>query len=217
MTHTDAQTILFVGLGNPGPHYAMTRHNLGYLVVQALAQRYEWVLKDDRRFNAKVAKGKIENKNVHLVLPLTFMNLSGTAVRRYVDYYKIPLKSVVVITDDVSLPFTQLRLRTMGSAGGHNGLKSIEASLGTTRYMRLRMGIGHPGEKLLANFVLEPFSPAEQQELPPFIDRGLEVLQLLLKESISRVMNRVNTGPVPKQQEVKPKDLTKPPLIGRGE
>ncbi len=221
MTQTHLQSFLFVGLGNPGPRYEMTRHNMGYLLVQELAHRLGWSLKEDRRFNAHVVKGISENKTVHLVLPLTYMNLSGNAVRRYVDYFKIPLNCIVVVTDDIALAFGQLRLRSMGSAGGHNGLKSIEACLETSHYKRLRMGIGHPGEKMLANYVLETFDQAEQQELPTFIDHGVEVLKRLLKESFSHVMTSVNT--VPRQaaskqgSEAEPIDLTKPPFIGRGE
>ena len=212
------QSFLFVGLGNPGPQYVLTRHNMGCLVVQEFAHRLGWSLKEDRRFNAKVAKGISENKTIHLVLPLTYMNLSGNAVRRYVDYFKIPLNGVVVVTDDIALAFGQLRLRMMGSAGGHNGLRSIEACLGTSHYKRLRMGIGHPGEKMLVNYVLETFSSTEQQELPTFIDRGIEVLQRLLKESFSHAMKSVNT--VPRQTTLKqrsaaePIDLTKPPSTG---
>lgn len=197
----------------------MTRHNMGYLVVQKLAHRLGWSLKEDRRFNARVAKGGKDHHMIHLMLPLTYMNLSGNAVRRYVDYFKLPLTSLIIVTDDIALSFGQLRLRNMGSAGGHNGLKSIEACLGTTHYKRLRMGIGHPGEKMLANYVLESFSHTEQQELPTFIDRGVEVLQRLLKESFSHVMTSVNIVPRQTQQksEPEPTDLTKPPVTGRGE
>jgi PTH1 family peptidyl-tRNA hydrolase len=199
----------------------MTRHNVGYLVIQAYAHRLGWSLKEDRRFNARVAKGVLSDQTVHLLLPLTYMNLSGNAIRRYADYFKISLHSLLIVTDDIALPFGQLRLRSMGSAGGHNGLKSVEVSLGTTHYKRLRIGIGHPGEKMLAHYVLETFSPLEQQELPIFIDRGVEVLQRLLKESFSHVMNSINT--VPRQKSPKqgsgsePMDLTKPPVTGRGE
>lgn len=217
MTQTGLQTILFVGLGNPGPQYEMTRHNMGYLVIQSFAYRLGWSLKEDRRFSANVTKGVLENQTIHLLLPLTYMNLIGNSVRRYIDYFKIPVNSLVIITDDIALPFEQLRLRSMGSAGGHNGLKSIEACLGTSHYKRLRMGIGHPGEKMLANYVLETFSQTEQRELPAFIDRGVKVLQRLLKESFIHVMNSVNTVPRQKESGVEPKDLTKPPVTGRGE
>lgn len=217
MTHTGLQTFLFVGLGNPGTQYAMTRHNMGFLAVQAFADRLGWSLKEDRRFNAKVVKGVVENLTIHLLLPLTYMNLSGDAVRRYIDYFKIPLNNMIIVTDDIALPFGQLRLRSGGSDGGHNGLKSLEACFGTPQYKRLRMGIGHPGEKMLANYVLEPFSHTEQQELPAFIDRGVEVLQRLLKENFTHVMNSVNTVPRQRKPELEPTDLTKPPITGRGE
>ncbi len=221
MAQTDLQPFLFVGLGNPGPQYAMTRHNMGFLVVQEFAHCLGWSLKEDRRFNASVAKGVSENKTVHLLLPLTYMNLSGQAVRRYADYFRIPFTNLIIVADDIALAFGQLRLRAMGSAGGHNGLKSIESSLGNPHYKRLRMGVGHPGEKMLANYVLETFNHTEQQELPIFIDRGVEVLQRLLRESFSHVMTSVNT--VPRQKtlkqasEAEPIDLTKPPSTGRGE
>jgi len=199
----------------------MTRHNMGFLVVQAFADRLGWSLKEDRRFNARVAKGVIEEHAIHLLLPLTYMNLSGDAVRRYVDYFKIPLTSIVIVTDDIALDFGRLRLRYMGSDGGHNGLKSLRMSLGTSHYKRLRMGIGHHGEKMLASYVLEKFNHKEQQELPTFIDHGVEVLQHLLRESFSHVMNSVNTVPRSTEQKqadgAEPIDLTKPPVTGRGE
>lgn len=178
----------------------MTRHNMGYVVVQSCARLLGCSLREDRRFSAYVGKKEIENRVVHFLLPLTFMNLSGSAVRRYVDYFKIPVSGVIVVSDDVALPFGQLRLREGGSAGGHNGLKSVEAHLMTSHYKRLRMGIGHPGEQLMANYVLERFSHTEQQELPTFIQHGVEVLQKVLQDSFSNVMNQFN--------------LTKPPIAG---
>lgn len=206
-----SQTYLFVGLGNPGPEYELTRHNMGYLVVQELASRLGSQLKQDRRFNAKVGKGLWENKNIHFLLPLTFMNLSGTAIKRYVDYFNIPLKGIMIVTDDVALPFGQLRVRAKGSPGGHNGLKSIEHWLGTSEYFRLKMGIGHPGEKMMVDYVLDKFNQMEQKELPIFIDRGVDLLQHLLKigfENFSTVMQPVPRPPA------KPIDLTKPPITG---
>lgn len=220
MAQPDSHTFLFVGLGNPGREYENTRHNLGLRVVQEWAERLGWPMREDRRFKAKVAKGVSDQFTVHLVLPWTYMNLSGTAVKPYVDYFKIPLSRVVVVIDDISLAFGQLRLRGVGSSGGHNGLKSIEHCLGTSHYMRLRMGIGHPGETMLADYVLEPFNQVEQKELTAFIDRGVQVLQRLLKEDFGQVMTSVN--PVPRQVQKPgtapgPTDLTKPPVTGRGE
>lgn len=213
--------MLFVGLGNPGREYAMTRHNIGYLVIQALAKQMGLILREDRRFNAEVARGVCEKKTVHLLLPLTYMNLSGKALRGYLDYLKFPLSNAIVVSDDIALPFGQLRLRGMGSSGGHNGLKSIETHLGTSQYKRLRMGIGHPGERVLANYVLEGFNQSELHELPIFIDQAVDVLKLLMKESFSRVMNQVNTIPLQSTKKMEAEsrsiDLTKPPEKGRGE
>lgn len=221
MVQTDLSSFLFVGLGNPGTQYEWTRHNIGYLVIRKLANDLGWSLKEDRRFNACIVKGIIDNKTVHLMLPLTYMNLSGSAVRQYADYFKLSLQNLVIVTDDIALSFGQVRLKSMGSSGGHNGLKSIEACLGTSYYKRLRMGIGHPGEKILANYVLEVFNQKEQQELPVFIDSGVEILKRLLKEDFSHVMHDVNTVSrqnILKQPSVaEPIDLTKPPSIGRGE
>ena len=120
----------------------MTRHNLGELVVRAFAHKQGWVFKEEKRFQAYVAKAVFEDKQLILVVPLTYMNESGQAVRAVLDFYKLPAEQTIVVCDDIALNFGAMRLRTEGSAGGHNGLKSVEAHLGTIRYMRLRMGIG---------------------------------------------------------------------------
>lgn len=210
MTHSDQSIYLFAGLGNPGPQYEMTRHNIGYLVVKALASRMGWHFKEETRFNAYVTKGLIKDAAVHLLLPTTYMNASGSAIQRYMDYYKIDPRRLVVVVDDIALPFGQLRLKLMGSAGGHNGLKSVEAHLGTAHYMRLRMGIGHPGEKVLADYVLDPFTKEELKQLVAFVDQGVVALEQLLKEDASRVMNAINTVPKQAKQQGAGKDLTKP-------
>ncbi len=208
MSLNSLSSFLFVGLGNPGSRYEMTRHNMGYLVLQAWAKQQGWSFKEEKNFVAQVAKGYLDQQAVSLLLPLTYMNLSGLAVKRYMDYFKIPVPHLVVITDDIALAFGQLRLKMQGGAGGHNGLKNIEAHIGA-HYMRLRMGIGHPGQRPLVDYVLDSFSPLEKQILPAFIGYGIETLQRLLKEDPSRVMNQVNA--VSPSLE-KPNDLTKPPL-----
>lgn len=191
---------------------------MGFLVVKALALKLGWQFKEERRFNSMVAKGTYEGLIIHLMMPLTYMNLSGIALKSYLDFFKLPLSSVVVATDDIALAFGQMRLKTMGSAGGHNGLKSIEEHLGGANYIRLRMGIGHPGAKNLAEYVLEPFSPEEIIDLPTVVDRGRDVLLRIIKEDISQIMNTVNTAPRPepkKKVSVKESiDLTKPLLEG---
>lgn len=199
------QEFIFVGLGNPGEKYANTRHNIGYIAIRAFAQQMGWQFKEEKRYEALVAKGVAAGHDVHLLLPLTYMNLSGRAVRKYLDFFKLDPTSLVVVVDEIALPFGQLRLKAMGSAGGHNGLKSVEAYLGTTAYMRLRMGIGHPGEKILSNYVLDPFSPEELKELESFVNQSVEVLQRLFREEAAQVMNTVNT---------KMNRLNKPPILG---
>jgi PTH1 family peptidyl-tRNA hydrolase len=128
-------------------------------------------------------------------LPTTYMNQSGVAVRKYLDFFKLDKKKVVIVVDDIAHLFGELRLKTMGSSGGHNGLKSIEAHLGIREYTRLKMGIGHPGEKVLSDYVLDPFNKEELEQLVTFIDRGVNVLERLVNEDVSEVMKSVNTTP----------------------
>lgn len=183
---------VIVGLGNPGKEYAMTRHNLGYLVVQVLAEQYGWPLKEEKRFRAMAAKGKVGEATIHLVLPLTYMNDSGIAVRSYLDFYKLGPENLVVVNDDTALPFGKLRLRAQGSSGGHNGLKSVEAHLQTDQYVRLKMGIGPNGRANLADYVLDRFTRDEAERLSEFIEQGVEVLKSLPATTISELMTRVN-------------------------
>lgn len=185
--------LVFVGLGNPGRKYAKTRHNLGFLVVEQLASSLGWPLIDDKRFKAKTSKGRLNEAEVHLLLPQTYMNESGWSVRQYLDYYQLEAGQLVVVADDTALKFGHLRLRRQGSAGGHNGLKSIIAHLGLQEFSRLRMGIGsQPVEQSLADYVLSDFSAEEAVGLDEFVKRGAAILKSLTAESIAKVMNRVN-------------------------
>lgn len=194
MTELQEKHFLFVGLGNPGKKYEMTRHNMGYLVIQVLAHEQGMPLKEEKRFQAKVGKSKIQDVIVHLILPTTYMNESGQAVRKYMDYFKLTPQNLVVVSDDADLPFEEIRLRSQGSAGGHNGLKSIERHLGTQKYARMKMGIGRKNEQTseLSNFVLDNFNKKELNELPALLDKGAQTLKLLLTESVENVMNTVN-------------------------
>ena len=204
---------VIVGLGNPGKKYDHTRHNIGFMVVKSLATKLDWKLKEETRFSAYVCKGQVDDTHVHLLLPTTYMNLSGIAVRRYLDYYQLGVENVIVVNDDVALPLGELRLRSMGSSGGHNGLKSIEAHLATRHYVRLRMGVGAPSdnkisdEETLADYVLGTFSAKEAEVLTPFIEKGVHVLWQLIHESVSRVMNEVNAkAPVRNTKQQPPKE-----------
>lgn len=193
MTESAEKQYVVVGLGNPGKNYEMTRHNMGYLVVQAFAHGLGWHFKDEKQHAAKVAKGRIDTTMVHLLLPLTYMNESGRALRSYLDFYKIGAPNVIVVTDDADLSFGQMRVRMAGSAGGHNGLKSIQAHLHTLHYVRLRMGIGRGVQQgILADYVLDRFSQEEAGELPAFLTEGMRVLRRLITEEVTVVMNTVN-------------------------
>ncbi|MBA3237477.1 MAG: aminoacyl-tRNA hydrolase [Parachlamydiaceae bacterium] len=184
---------VLVGLGNPGHRYERTRHNIGFLVANAVAQRAEVTYKEEKRFHALVAKGRFEGKTLHILLPQTYMNESGRSVGAYLSFYRLKPKDLIVISDDVELPFGELRLRAKGGSGGHNGLKSIEAHLGSQEYLRLKMGVGKAlAAATLAEYVLDLFKPEEAAVLDEFIGRAAEVVKSLLCESSAVVMNRVN-------------------------
>ena len=176
--------LVIVGLGNPGSEYVFTRHNLGYLVVQALANAYGWQFKDEPRFLSRVVKGKIGADVVHLLLPTTYMNESGRAVKLYLDFHKLGTDDVCIVSDDIHLEYGHMRLRNMGSSGGHNGLKSIQAHLHTQHYLRLRMGVGRKEQagRTLADYVLDRFTPAEREQLPEVVHEGLNLLHRLIEK-----------------------------------
>ncbi|HRD55781.1 MAG TPA: aminoacyl-tRNA hydrolase [Parachlamydiaceae bacterium] len=173
MSAPSAKISLIAGLGNPGKKYEFTRHNLGWLVVQELAAMHGLSFKDESAFNAKVAIGQVFGRKIHLLLPTTYMNESGRAIKRYLDFYKLSAEELLVVSDDVAIAFGEMRFRLFGSAGGHNGLKSIEAHLGSAHYARLRMGVGADFEnKTLADHVLEVFSDEELKQLAAFVQKG---------------------------------------------
>lgn len=185
---------MIVGLGNPGKKYETTRHNVGFIVVQAFAQLMGWSFKEEKRFEAQVAKGQVGDVVIHLLLPTTYMNESGRAVRRYLDFYRLEAAHVFVISDDVDQSLGNMRLRSEGSAGGHNGLKSLEKYLGTQKYVRLRIGVG---AKLpmqdLADHVLSQFSAQEIDELKAVMDQGVKImLRMAQQEPVENMMNDVN-------------------------
>lgn len=169
---------VIVGLGNPGSRYAKTRHNIGWMVVQALANEQGWKYKTEKCFCAEVAIGRIGDNTVHLLLPHTYMNLSGQALQLYLKAKGLTNRTVCIVCDDIYLPFGETRIRPTGSSGGHNGLKSIEACLQSQDYWRLRIGIGQSTQKgqPLADYVLENFSEADQIKLPEVIQRSIQIL-----------------------------------------
>lgn len=169
---------LLIGLGNPGTAYENTRHNMGFLVIEALAKKWGAVFRSAiAEAKGKVAQGKIGQARAILLLPVTYMNESGIAARKCLEYYKIPFDHCLVIVDDADLPFGSLRLRKKGRSGGHNGLKSIEQYFGSDQYARLRIGIGRGSEGELSEYVLGHFSPEERNKLPDVIAQAIEEIE----------------------------------------
>jgi len=184
---------LIVGLGNPGERYARTRHNIGFRSVETLAERHGLTFRQQRA-NSQLAEGIIHGQRVVLVKPQTYMNLSGQAVSALRNWYKIdPARELLVIYDDLDLPFARVRIRERGSAGTHNGMRSIVAQLGTTEFPRLRIGIGQPLEKMdAADYVLSRFTPEEEAVLPDVLARVADAVEVVLRDGLITAMNRYN-------------------------
>lgn len=171
----ESEKYLIVGLGNPGAAYSNTRHNVGFNIVQALAKKHGLVFRYASHLLGNMAQGSIGEKKVLLLLPTTFMNSSGDALLRCLNYFKIRLDHLIVVCDDIALDLGTIRCRSKGSCGGHNGLKSIEAHLNTEHYARLRVGISAPGREDLADYVLGLFSQEENlvmEDVMKKIDRS---------------------------------------------
>ena len=179
---------LIVGLGNPGKKYEGTRHNVGFLVVDRLAARKNVALFPNSRWRAQVAQAE----GALLVKPLTFMNESGKAVQLLSAYYKIPPESCLVVYDDTALPFGRLRIRRGGSAGGHNGMKSVIACLGTQEFPRVRFGVGEAGGRDLAGHVLGNFTRAESSELPVCVEDAADAIDCICARGIDDAMAEWN-------------------------
>ena len=187
---------LLVFLGNPGPRYAFTRHNAGFLAADALAEKLD--VKIDRlRFRALTAQADIGGEKVLLMKPQTFMNLSGEAVAPAAKFYKIPPERVLVVSDEVSLPVGQLRVRTKGSAGGHNGLKSIISHLGTDAFPRIRIGVGAPPhpDYDMADWVLSAFQNEDAETIRAACASAAEACLCFVRQGAEKAMNRYNQKP----------------------
>src|SRR6266702_857734 len=180
---------LIAGLGNPGPDYAGHRHNVGHMVAGLLAGRMGARFKRDRS-GAAVATGRLAGRPVTVGKPLSYMNLSGRGVAALRSFYKIPPEQLVVVHDELDIPFGAIRLKLGGGDNGHNGLRSVTAALGTRDYHRVRFGIGRPpGRMDPAAFVLRDFSAAERKDLPFFIDRAADATEALIKEGLDAAQN----------------------------
>lgn len=180
-----------VGLGNPGARYAATRHNLGFLVVDAFAEAFGPVWSSDASYGYAVVAS--EGQEVALVKPATFMNLSGVAVKEALSRFDATPEDLLVIVDDVQLPLGRIRIRRKGSDGGHNGLLSIIECLGTTAFPRLRLGVGAPpeGEEMI-DYVLGVFAPDEREAVSEMVGRATDALRVVLREGIESAMNQFN-------------------------
>jgi PTH1 family peptidyl-tRNA hydrolase len=183
---------LITDLGNPGPKYELTRHNIGFLTLDRLADR-EGAGNWTTGRHADITELKYKGRSLYLIKPITFMNLSGKAVNYWLQELKIPKENLLVITDDLSLPYGKLRMRGKGSAGGHNGLKDIEKVLGGQEYARLRMGIGddfHKGQQV--DYVLSNFSKQEMDNMLPLLDTASDMILAFATLGLEKAMNQFN-------------------------
>jgi PTH1 family peptidyl-tRNA hydrolase len=185
---------LVVGLGNPGPSYAGNRHNAGFLVADLLAERMSGRFKAHKG-RADIVEGRLAGQRVVLVKPKSYMNASGGPVASMRDFFKVPAERIVVIHDELDIPWGTLRLKLGGGDNGHNGLRSVTKSLGTPDYLRIRLGIGRPpGRQDPADFVLKDFTAAERKELPFHVDRAADAVESLLREGLAAAQNRFHAG-----------------------
>ncbi len=184
---------LIAGLGNPTKEYDKTRHNVGFEVIDVLAERYR-IDVSERKHKALCGRGVIEGQKVILVKPQTFMNLSGESIRAVADYYKLSPEEMIVIYDDISLEPGQLRIRLKGSAGGHNGIKNIIAHLGSQEFPRIKVGVGaKPPRMDLADYVLSRFGAGEQKLMNEAFDEAAQAAVAMMTEGAERAMNHYNT------------------------
>jgi PTH1 family peptidyl-tRNA hydrolase len=186
---------LVVGLGNPGPEYARNRHNVGAMVLDELAARAGVRLSAGKgaRSRALAGEGRLAGRRVVLARPLTYMNESGGPVRGLLDYHHLPVEDLVVVHDELDIPFSAVRLKRGGGEGGHNGLRSITRSAGTKDYLRVRVGIGRPpGRQEAAAFVLKDFSSVERKELDLLIAEAADAAEALLARGLEAAQNEVH-------------------------
>ncbi|NWG30146.1 MAG: aminoacyl-tRNA hydrolase [Rhodocyclaceae bacterium] len=194
---------LVVGLGNPGPEYSETRHNAGFWFCERLARALGVGFTRESRFHGQVAKCRLASADFYLLMPQTFMNRSGQAVQALAHFYRIAPAEMLVVHDELDLPPGQLRLKFGGGLGGHNGLKDITSHLGTQDYWRLRIGIGHPGDKNeVINYVLKPPRREEAADIDAALERALAAWPLLAKGDFNAAMQKINAKPtLPRKEE----------------
>lgn len=186
---------LIVGLRNPGAEYAQTRHNAGEWFLQALEKTHPFSLNTEKAFQAEVGQICIQGQSARILLPLTYMNLSGQPVGAISRFYRLTPDQILVVHDELDLPAGTLRLKTGGGHGGHNGLKDIASHLGSNAFHRLRVGIGHPGDKALVhNYVLGKPSQEDKNKILASFEHGISLMPIILSGDIAGAMNEMNRG-----------------------
>jgi PTH1 family peptidyl-tRNA hydrolase len=188
-----AEPLLVVGLGNPGPQYAKTRHNVGFMVADLLAGRMGAQFKVHKRSGAEIVTGRLGHRPVVLAKPRTYMNESGRQVGPLAKFYSVMPTDIIVIHDELDIDFGRIRLKLGGGEGGHNGLRSVANSLGTKNFQRVRIGIGRPpGRKDPAAYVLEAFAAAERPEVPAICEQAADATELLIEVGLETAQNQVH-------------------------
>lgn len=188
-----ADPLLVVGLGNPGPQYAKTRHNLGFMVADLLAARMGGQFKVHKRSGAEIVTGRLAHRPVVLAKPRTYMNESGRQVGPLAKFYSVMPADIIVIHDELDIDFGRIRLKLGGGEGGHNGLRSVANSLGTKNFQRVRIGVGRPpGRKDPAAYVLESFTAAERTEVPAICEQAADATELLIEAGLETAQNQVH-------------------------
>lgn len=191
---------VIAGLGNPGEKYADTRHNAGFWFVDELARRHSGVFRYERRHDVDACRIRIDDHEVWLVKPLSYMNESGGPLRSFLDYYRLKPVELLIAHDEIDLAIAEVRIKKSGGHGGHNGLRDSIACLGKD-FVRLRIGVGHPGHKdQVVSYVLKRASAKEQSLLDETIQKAADVAPLLIKRGVDRAMNKLNARPKPKKE-----------------
>ncbi|WP_230596804.1 MULTISPECIES: aminoacyl-tRNA hydrolase [Nocardiaceae] len=193
MSVDPAAPALIVGLGNPGPQYEKTRHNVGFMVADALAGRIGSAFSSHKKSNSDIVQARLGSRSVVIAKPRTFMNLSGQPVAALARFFSIEPANIVVVHDELDIDFGALRLKLGGGEGGHNGLRSISQHLSTKDYLRVRVGVGRPpGRMDPASFVLKPFSAAERKDLGVVVEEAADAAELLLSAGLEAAQNTVH-------------------------
>ncbi|MGF0317428.1 aminoacyl-tRNA hydrolase [Nocardia fluminea] len=184
---------LVVGLGNPGPEYERTRHNVGFLVADVLAERVGGRFAVHKKSGADLLQARLDGRQILIAKPRTYMNLSGRPVAALAKFFSVPVDQVIVVHDELDLPFGTLKLKQGGGEGGHNGLRSISQALTTKEYLRTRIGIGRPpGRQDPADYVLKPFAAPERKEIPVIVEQAADAVELLLKVGLEAAQNNLH-------------------------